>query len=230
MADSRAWPEHLAGREPFACNRAFFTTFWGEILGSKLGGHGPLLPFFTEGPSFGSLPGSFQDELSLYFQFWVSEGLSFRKVVKLGIRGINMLTQAVCQRHHGYWVPSKYPAIYRTLRFFSLTKGSVKRGFLFVCLCVCLFFCFFDIELYELFIYFGYEAPVGCIVCKYFLLFHRLPFCFMVSFAVQKFVSLIRFHLFIFVFISIALGDWPKKTLVQFIHIQILYLLLMAIL
>ena len=36
----------------------------------------------------------------------------------------------------------------------------------------------------------------------------------MVSFAVQKLVSLIRSHLFIFVFISIALGDLPKKTLV----------------
>ena len=30
---------------------------------------------------------------------------------------------------------------------------------------------------------------------------------FMVSFAVQKLLSLIRFHLFIFAFISIALGD-----------------------
>ena len=38
---------------------------------------------------------------------------------------------------------------------------------------------------------------------------------FMVSFAVQKLVSLIRPHLFIFAFISIALGDQPKKTLVQ---------------
>ena len=39
---------------------------------------------------------------------------------------------------------------------------------------------------------------------------------FMVSFAVQKFISLISFHLFIFAFISIDLGDWPKKTFVQF--------------
>ena len=37
---------------------------------------------------------------------------------------------------------------------------------------------------------------------------------FMVFFAVQKLVSLTKSHLFIFVFISIALGDWPKKTLV----------------
>ena len=39
---------------------------------------------------------------------------------------------------------------------------------------------------------------------------------FMVSFAVQKLISLIRSHLFIFAFISIALGDWCKKTLLQF--------------
>ena len=38
---------------------------------------------------------------------------------------------------------------------------------------------------------------------------------FMISFAVQKLVSLIRSYLFIFVFISIALGD-SLKTLVQF--------------
>ena len=37
---------------------------------------------------------------------------------------------------------------------------------------------------------------------------------FIVSFAAQELVSLIRSHLFIFAFISIALGDWPKKTLV----------------
>ena len=37
---------------------------------------------------------------------------------------------------------------------------------------------------------------------------------FMISFAVQRLVSLLRFHLF--VFISLALGDWSKKALVQF--------------
>ena len=39
---------------------------------------------------------------------------------------------------------------------------------------------------------------------------------FMVSFSVWKLIGLIGFHLFIFVFISIALGDWPKKTLIWF--------------
>uniref|UniRef100_A0A8D1JKV6 Uncharacterized protein n=1 Tax=Sus scrofa TaxID=9823 RepID=A0A8D1JKV6_PIG len=38
----------------------------------------------------------------------------------------------------------------------------------------------------------------------------------MVSFAVQKLISLIRSHWFIFVFISVALGDWPNKTFVSF--------------
>jgi len=35
---------------------------------------------------------------------------------------------------------------------------------------------------------------------------------FLVSFAVQKLVSLTRSHWFIFAFISIALGDWPEET------------------
>ena len=41
----------------------------------------------------------------------------------------------------------------------------------------------------------------------------------MVFFAVQKLVNLIRSHLFIFAFITIALalGDWPEKTVVQFL-------------
>ena len=37
---------------------------------------------------------------------------------------------------------------------------------------------------------------------------------FMVSFVIENLLSLVRSHLFIFVFIYIALGDWPKKTLV----------------
>ena len=41
-------------------------------------------------------------------------------------------------------------------------------------------------------------------------------FFFMVSFAIQKLVSFIRSRWFIFAFISIALGDWYKKTFVQF--------------
>ena len=39
---------------------------------------------------------------------------------------------------------------------------------------------------------------------------------FMVSFAVQKLLSLIKSHLFIFVFISVTLGDRSKQILLWF--------------
>ena len=47
----------------------------------------------------------------------------------------------------------------------------------------------------------------------------------MVSFGVQKLFSWIRPHLFIFVFISVALGEKPKKTLVRFISENVLPLI-----
>ena len=75
---------------------------------------------------------------------------------------------------------------------------------------------FFDVELYELFIYDGlyimvvsfaniFSHSVGCL----FILS-------VVSFAVQKLLSLIRSHLFIFAFVSFALGDRSKKILLWF--------------
>ena len=45
---------------------------------------------------------------------------------------------------------------------------------------------------------------------------------FMLSFPMQKLLSLIRSHVFIFTFISFALGDWPKKTLVRFMSENVL--------
>ena len=44
----------------------------------------------------------------------------------------------------------------------------------------------------------------------------------MLFFAVQKHIHLIRSHLFIFAFVSIVLGDWPKKTLVCFMSEHVL--------
>ena len=55
--------------------------------------------------------------------------------------------------------------------------------------------------------------------CKDFLLFCGLSFglfVFMVSFAVQKLLCLIRSHWFIFVFIVIILGGGSNKILLQF--------------
>ena len=45
---------------------------------------------------------------------------------------------------------------------------------------------------------------------------------FMVSFAVQKLLSFIRSHLFIFVFIFITLGGGSKKILLQFMSESVL--------
>ena len=53
----------------------------------------------------------------------------------------------------------------------------------------------------------------------------RLFILFIVSSAVQKCVSLTRAHLFIFAFISIALGDRPKKTLLRFMSEYFAYVL-----
>ena len=52
-------------------------------------------------------------------------------------------------------------------------------------------------------------------VCCLFILF-------MVSFAVQKLISMIRSHLFIFASISFALEDWLKKTLLWFMSENVL--------
>ena len=68
------------------------------------------------------------------------------------------------------------------------------------------------IELYELFIDFYYEPLIGHIICKYFS--HSVGYLFvllMVFFAVQRLLSLIRSRLFIFAFVSFALGDRSKK-------------------
>ena len=44
----------------------------------------------------------------------------------------------------------------------------------------------------------------------------------LVSFAVQKLVSLIRSHWFIFALISIALGDWPEKIFLRLMSENVL--------
>ena len=61
--------------------------------------------------------------------------------------------------------------------------------------------------------------------CIFLLLFFHL---LIVSFAVQKLLSLSRGHLFIFVFISIILGDELKKILVQFMSECSAYVFLLS--
>ena len=83
---------------------------------------------------------------------------------------------------------------------------------------------FFDVELYARFTYVGWESLIDHIICKYFLPF-SIDCLFMLSlasFAVQKLLSLIRPHLFIFAFISFALGDWSKKIFLWFVSKKVL--------
>ena len=86
--------------------------------------------------------------------------------------------------------------------------------------------------------WFFYIYILNCISCLYILEINLLSFAsfanifsysvgclfilFVVSFAVQKLLSLIRYHLFIFVFISIILGDGSKKILLQFMSKSVL--------
>ena len=74
--------------------------------------------------------------------------------------------------------------------------------------------------------------PLSCMSCLYILeinpllvaafanIFSHSAGCifvlFTISFAVQKLLSLIRSHLFIFLFIPITVGDGSKKTLLRF--------------
>ena len=71
--------------------------------------------------------------------------------------------------------------------------------------------CFSDTELYELLIYFGDSSCISFFICNYFLPFWGLSFnhvyCF---FCCAK--ALIKSHLFIFVYISITLGDGSKQS------------------
>ena len=84
---------------------------------------------------------------------------------------------------------------------------------LFFCCCYCCF-CYWVIWAVCTF---WILTSISCIIFKYFCPFSRCLFIlFMGSFAMQKLVSLIRSHLFIFVFISIVLKDRPKKTVVWF--------------
>ena len=87
----------------------------------------------------------------------------------------------------------------------------------------CLFiYLFFAVELYELFVYFGDWALVGYLVCNYFPPFHRLSFFLIVSFDVQKLISLIRSHWFIFVLFLLPWETDLRKHFVQLMSENVL--------
>ena len=70
-------------------------------------------------------------------------------------------------------------------------------------------FCVLDIEMHELFVYFG------DFIWKYFLPFWKLSSCLVYGFlCYTKVLSLIRSHLFVFLFITV--GGQSKKILLWF--------------
>ena len=84
-------------------------------------------------------------------------------------------------------------------------------------LLLCCVSCLYHLEINTLLIALFADIFSQCIGSLFFLL--------MIFFAGQKFISLIMSHLFIFAFISIALGDWPKKISVQFMSEGFAYVL-----
>ena len=81
---------------------------------------------------------------------------------------------------------------------------------------------FSAVELYELIIFLKITPFLVALANIFFQLIDYLFFLFMVSFAVQKLLSLIMSCSFIFAFISVFLGELPKKALVQFMSENIL--------
>ena len=77
-------------------------------------------------------------------------------------------------------------------------------------------FGFFDIDLQEVFVYFGDEFLVSCFMCEYILPFYGVSFSTAKEKDINKLFRLIRSQLFIFVFVVITLGGGSKKILLQF--------------
>ena len=81
-----------------------------------------------------------------------------------------------------------------------------------------LVFFFFYMEFYELFVILQINS---LFVASFASIFSHSVCClfisFIVSFAVQKLLILMRSHLFVFIFISITLGDEPQKILLWFL-------------
>ena len=93
-----------------------------------------------------------------------------------------------------------------------LRKVSIQILFPFFNWIVCLP----GVESYEFFIYFRNQTLVWCIIGKYVLSYSWFPFHFHDGFfIVQKLLKLTYSRLFIFSFISLALGDILAKILIH---------------
>ena len=104
------------------------------------------------------------------------------------------------------WISTLEKCLFRYCPHFS-----VGLGFFLILSCMS---CLYILDINPLSVIFfanNFSHSVGCL----FILL-------MVSFAVQKLLSLIRSHLFIFAFVSFALGDRSKKILLRFMSNSVL--------
>ena len=78
------------------------------------------------------------------------------------------------------------------------------------------FYCLPGVESCEFFIYFGDQTVVQGIICKGIFPYSWFPsHLLMFSLAMQKLFILMKSHLFILSFMSLALGDIPVKILLR---------------
>ena len=101
----------------------------------------------------------------------------------------------------------------------AISMSSLKKKISYLVFCPFFIGLLSYIELYESFVYFRYlnYLSFGSFANTFSQSIGCLYTLFIASFAVQKLLGLIRSHLFIFAFISFALGVWPKKILLLFI-------------
>ena len=74
--------------------------------------------------------------------------------------------------------------------------------------------CFFDIQLYDLFIYFGFKPLAVIVICEYYVSFSKFSLHFINGFlSCTKLLSLIRPNLFNFCFVSFCLVRLIQKNI-----------------
>jgi len=142
----------------------------------------------------------------LMYMEWINKCLVIRKT--LGMTGTTFICESTFSTVN--FLESKYWRFVFLLRRNKTLRSSAHV--LIGCFCCC-----WVIVVHELFVL---EIKPLWVTLFANIFFHSISCLFIwsvVSFAVRKLVSLIRSHLFVFAFISIASGDWVKKTLVQFI-------------